>query len=87
MAHPEVDPYKPEALNRGLVGVYTLTEKMHNRNITTRVMQKIIKSLLEHELFSNIHETLPQSIIDRYKLMPLREALFNIHTPQSITLL
>ena len=87
MAHPEVDPYKPEALNRGLVGVYTLTEKMHNRNITTRVMQKIIKSLLEHQLFNSIQETLPQSIIDRYKLMPLREALFNIHTPQSITLL
>ena len=28
MAHPEVDPYKPEAMNRGLVGVYNLTEKM-----------------------------------------------------------
>ena len=87
MAHPEVDPFKPEALNRGLVGVYTLTEKMHNRNITTRVMQKIIKSLLDHDLFAGIHETLPQSIIDRYKLMPLREALLNIHTPQSIALL
>ena len=87
MAHPEVDPYKPEAMNRGLVGVYTLTEKMHTRNFTTRVMQKIVKALLEHQLVKTVKETLPQSIIDRYKLMPLREALYNIHTPQSITLL
>ena len=39
MAHPEIDPYKPEAMNRGLVGVYNLTEKMHNRSFTTRALQ------------------------------------------------
>ena len=87
MAHPEVDPYKPEALNRGLVGVYNLTEKMHNRSFTTRAMQKIVSSLLETAAVQGIRETLPQSIINRYKLMPLKEALVNIHLPQSIQLL
>ena len=87
MAHPEVDVYKPQALSRGLVGVYNLTEKMHNRSFTTRAMQKIVASLLESRQVQTLGETLPQSIIEKYKLMPLREALRNIHTPQSIKLL
>ncbi|MBQ6649443.1 MAG: DEAD/DEAH box helicase, partial [Muribaculaceae bacterium] len=84
MAHPEVDLYKPEAMNRGLVGVYNLTEKMHNRSFTTRAMQKIVSELLKTPSVQNIKETLPKSIIDKYKFMPLREALVNIHQPQSI---
>ena len=87
IAHPEVDPYKPEALNRGLVGVYNLTEKMHNRSFTTRALQKIVASLLQSPAVQNLKDTLPQDMRERLKLMPLREALINIHTPQSIPLL
>lgn len=87
MVHPEVDLYKPQALYKGLVGVYTLTEKMHNRSFTTRVMQKMVKSLLESPAVQNLHETLPQSIIEKYRFISLKEALINIHTPQSIELL
>ena len=87
IAHPEVDPYKPEALNRGLVGVYNLTEKMHNRSFTTRALQKIVASLLQSPAVQNLKDTLPLDMRERLKLMPLREALINIHTPQSIPLL
>ncbi len=87
MAHPEIDPYKPEAMNRGLVGVYNLTEKMHNRSFTTRALQKIVAALLDTPAVKNLQETLPQSIIDRYQLMPLREALVNVHLPRNIELL
>ena len=84
IAHPEVDKYQPGATQGGLVGVYNLTEKMHNRAFTTRTMQKIMASLLATPAVQNLKETLPPSIVAAHKLMSLREAMVHIHTPASV---
>ena len=82
--HPEVDVYKPDAPPTGLLGIYNLTEKLRNRNFTSRTMQKLVTTLLESIAVRRLPETLPQSIVQRHKLMPLGEALFNIHTPTDV---
>ena len=79
--HPEVDVYKPDAPPTGLLGIYNLTEKLRNRNFTSRTMQKLVTTLLESVAVRRLPETLPPSIVQRHHLMPLGEALFNIHTP------
>ena len=82
--HPEVDVYKPDAPPTGLLGIYNLTEKLRNRNFTSRTMQKLVTTLLESVAVRRLPETLPPSIVQRHHLMPLGEALFNIHTPTDV---
>ena len=86
--HPEIDTYKPETLQAtGLVGVYNMTENLHRRSISMRVLQRIINALLDSAPVARIRETLPPSIIKKKNLMPLREALINIHRPSDINAL
>lgn len=84
IAHPEVDPYKPEATPQGLMGVYNLTDKLRNRQISSRVLQKLMGNLLNTHAVQHIAETLPASIMASRRLMPLNEALINIHLPGDI---
>lgn len=82
ISHPEIEDYKPNNEPQGLRGIYTLTDKMRNSNFSSRTFQQLEETLLSS--LKNIDETLPKSILDRYKLMGLQEALNNIHKPQSI---
>ncbi len=92
MVHPEVETIE-KVLSRPamstLQGVYSSTERLSNalgakgyHNIMTALWERIKAHKEEC-----IEETLPQYIIDRYGLISLREALFNIHFPQSHKLL
>lgn len=82
ISHPEIEDYKPNNEPQGLRGIYTLTDKIRNSNFSSRTFQQLEETLLSS--LKNIDETLPKSILDRYKLMGLQEALNNIHKPQSI---
>ncbi|MCQ2288297.1 MAG: ATP-dependent DNA helicase RecG [Muribaculaceae bacterium] len=84
IAHPEVDVYKPETAPQGLMGVYNLTDKLRNRQISSRILQKLVKNLLNTTAVQHIPDTLPASIVATRRLMPLNEALVNIHLPGSI---
>jgi len=84
IAHPEIDVYKPEAAPQGLMGVYNLTDKLRNRQISSRVLQKLVGNLLNTPVVQHINETLPEHILASRHLMPLNEALINIHLPGSI---
>ena len=77
--HPEVDAYNDESAPKGLQGVYNLTEKLRNRNFTSRAIQKLVATLLKTPVVSNVRETMPPSLIAMRRLMPLHEALVNIH--------
>lgn len=82
LAHPEIE--KPAEGNTayGLRGIYNLTETLRNRSFTSRTIQQLIQNLLAK--VTRIPETLPKEIIAANHLMELREALVNIHTPESI---
>ena len=83
--HPEIDVYKPEAMqNAGLVGVYNMTEKLHTRSFSMKALQRLVATLLESAPVKRLRETLPASLIASKGLMPLGEALYNIHKPRSI---
>jgi ATP-dependent DNA helicase RecG len=66
--------------------VYPSTEKLNNKGVTNKVINKMMMQLFSetHQLFS---ETLSDSIIEELKLIPKKEALINIHFPKNHELL
>ncbi len=84
MAHPELETME-QALSRrpesGMQGIYPSTEKITNQ-LGTKGMYRIVCNAWALAK-DRIRETLPADVRDRYGLMPLREAYYNIHFPQS----
>ncbi len=84
MAHPEVEPIE-QALSRkaesGMQGIYPSTEKLSNVLGTKGMYQIICRAWVLAK--DHIQELLPESMRRQYGLMPLREAYYNIHFPQS----
>lgn len=88
MIHPEVESVE-KAANRtvqsGMQGIYPSTEKisssLSNKGVYTIISNAWAKAA-EH-----IEENMPEWIRRRYRLISLREALYNIHFPQSESLL
>lgn len=83
MVHPEVEIYDPSKPPTGFRGVYSLTETMRKRGLSTRLLQKLVANLIEHPGFSTIEDTLPEELRRKYSLMPLKEALRQMHFPDS----
>lgn len=82
ISHPEVEPYRPDAPQQGFRGVYTIPETLRNRSFTSRSLQQLVSTLIAG--LGRIEETLPAYLIERMKLMPIREALVNIHIPETV---
>lgn len=84
MAHPEIEllTEHEKSLRSAMQPVYPSTEALTNRGISNRVINKLMLQLFgeTQALFS---ETLPEYLIHELKLIPKREALFNIHFPKS----
>lgn len=55
--------------------VYKASASLNSKNI-----ERVVETALR-EIKGNIPEILPEYLIERYRLMPLEEALFNIHFP------
>lgn len=82
--HPEIEPIE-QALSRksesGYQGIYPSTEKL-SQGIGAKAMSTIIANAWQLAKDS-VREMLPHEMLLRHGLMPLREALYNIHFPQS----
>jgi ATP-dependent DNA helicase RecG len=80
--HPELEEAAKAEQFHGpsLTGVYSTTEKCKAKGLDTKALQKLMKVLVSN-LPSDMPETLTSDILQRYKLMSLREALVNIHLP------
>lgn len=83
MVHPEVEVYDPAQPPTGFRGIYTITENMRKKGISIRTIQTMITNLLSHPGFAALPETLPAELIERYHLMPLTEALRQMHFPEN----
>lgn len=84
MPHPEmelVSEYQ-KSLRTAMQPVYPSTEKLTNKGVTNRVMQKIMLTLFE-ETQGKFEETLSNIILSDLKLLDKSEAMFNIHFPKS----
>jgi len=87
IAHPDIDPFIEENTDKqALFGYYNTTEKMKRHFLNSKAMQKIISSAISAFL-DKLPETLPDYIIRKANVIPLKDALFNIHTPASPAIL
>jgi ATP-dependent DNA helicase RecG len=84
MAHPELEELAEEKQTTAfLQPVYNTTEKLKAHRIESKVISRMMEVLLKAAI-PNIQETLSPELIDHYKLMSKRDALINIHFPQSV---
>lgn len=87
MAHPEVEAYDPSRPPEGNHGVYSLTETLRKRGFSFKTLRNLVKNAMQTPAFASVAETLPAEVVSERKLMPLREALYQIHFPESHDLL
>ena len=86
--HPEIDLVE-KLINRpggGLQGVYSSSEKLNNAQLGTKGIYNLVCTLWP-QVADHVRETLPEAFLTACDLLPLREALYNIHFPQSPDLL
>ena len=83
IAHPDIDPAKDLTLSTmGLQPYYNTTEKMKRAGLNSHALEKLMGNafaLLQGLLF----ETLSPKVVEENHLMPLDEAIRNIHFPQN----
>ena len=83
IAHPDIDPAKELALSSmGLQPYYNTTEKMKRAGLNSHALEKLMSNafaLLQGPLL----ETLSPKVVEESHLMPLDEAIRNIHFPQN----
>ncbi len=82
IVHPEIDEADgQEKLEiSGLQAVYSITEKMKKNFISSKTISKL-QFLVLQKAIDEIEESLPNSLIQPLKLMPLQIALKEIHYP------
>ena len=71
----------------GLRPYYNTTEKMKRMNISSSAIEKLVTNLFAAIGEDTPEETLSQAIISAHGLMPLMEALRNVHFPKNPELL
>ena len=84
IVHPDVDSVNEAAqVASGLTPFYNTTEKMKKAFLNSRAIQN-----LQYTLLSNINwhvpETLPDYLLKKTHMMPLSDAIKNIHFPDSV---
>lgn len=81
IAHPDIDPAKDLTLSTmGLQPYYNTTEKMKRAGLNSHALEKLMSNafaLLQGPLL----ETLSPKVVEESHLMPLDEAIRNIHFP------
>ena len=82
--HPELTPMhkvQPEMCS-GLEPHYNTSEKMKNSTLNDKAIRTIIRGLLP-DLRMGIPDTLPATLREQYNLIPLTDALLQIHAPKT----
>ncbi len=87
IAHPDIDPAEDLTLSTmGLQPYYNTTEKMKRGGLNSHALEKLMKNAFAL-LQAPLPETLCEKVVKEHHLMPLNEALHNIHFPQNPELL
>lgn len=83
ISHPEVSAYDPSKPPMGFMGVYTIPETLRKRGYASRLIATLVKNLFENSRFPEIPSVIPEEVRERYNLMPLKEAILQMHTPEN----
>lgn len=85
IAHPDIEKAANVQLSEmGMQPYYITTEKMKNRGITSRAMEKLTKTLVSKVPQGAIPETLLPTQLSRLHLISREDALRRIHYPKSL---
>ena len=84
ISHPEIVPVVEwnKKGQKGLQAVYPSTEKLKARYLDSKGIRKIMENLLL-EVNGKVEETLPEYLVEEYKLMSRGRAYLEIHRPQT----
>jgi ATP-dependent DNA helicase RecG len=84
--HPEIEKFDEEdektLRTGGILPVYRMTQAMRNAHWTMRSLRQVMLTVLEMKSV-NIKETLPDHILSRFKFPSRKEAVYNLHFPES----
>lgn len=84
IAHPDIDSADGVTLSAmGLRPYYNTTERMKRMNISSGAIEKLVTNLFAVIGDDAVEETLSGGIISANGLMPLMEALRNVHFPRN----
>jgi len=87
IAHPDIDNASELKLSTmGLQPYYNTTEKMKRSSLNSHAIEKMMSAVVQ-QLHEPLPETLSSAILTEHHLMPLTEALMNIHFPANLELL
>ncbi len=82
MPHPEMELKEnyEQGVKAAFYPIYPTTEKLTQKGISQRVIQKLVASLLQ-EHAESFAETLPDYLLHHFKFYSKKEALWHIHFP------
>lgn len=87
MVHPELEPVEAQTGTAGIFqSFYNTTENCKKKFVTSKAINKLQWTLLQL-VHDKISETLSRDLLQRLKLMPLSQALRQIHFPENPALL
>ena len=86
--HPEMELENDfvKGVKAAFYPIYPSTDKLINKGISQRVIQKIVAGLLQAKK-KEFSETLPHYLLEHFKLISKKEALFQVHYPSNQNLL
>ena len=86
--HPEMELENDfmKGVKAAFYPIYPSTDKLINKGISQRVIQKIVAGLLQAKK-KDFSETLPHYLLEHFKLISKKEALFQVHYPSNQNLL
>jgi ATP-dependent DNA helicase RecG len=81
--HPELEELEKfnTKINTGLEAHYLTTEKMKTSFLNSKAINKVISTIL-NSYIGGIRETLDYKFCQKHGLIPLKDALINIHQPK-----
>ncbi|PKL19501.1 MAG: DNA helicase RecG [Spirochaetae bacterium HGW-Spirochaetae-5] len=88
IVHPDFDFIDEssdiKSVNTGrIIPLYRSTNSLKKNGFDSRGFRRLVKSVLEHYI-SRIEETIPESILNKYGLIRISDALKGIHFPDTI---
>lgn len=87
IAHPDIDAAEEiQSSNLGLQPYYNTTEKMKRSMLNSHAIEKMMAAVVKL-IQDPIPETLSPKILQEHHLMPLTDALINLHFPKNVELL
>jgi ATP-dependent DNA helicase RecG len=82
LAHPDLEDASQyeTSITETFEGIYSSTEKLKNSGLNNKNLVKLQKTLISG-IRGTVQESLPGYILNKLKLLPLEEALVQIHFP------